>query len=218
MPTEVRFHMQKEVLHRYLPQLNPINMSSSGANDRLASVLQVFSTMQATDMQDKADARAAKLLPVTIPKRYGLPLTDRICRITHVVCYSDAPEVYQDLACRVKDNEVRSILNNHFQQTALALRMKGPFAQQSNIGLSKNFDFQGYDITKLSGCLSPFINIPPGAISPEGRERMDEERQAVENYDSMTCMEGVGTVTLADAKEITKGKPFVSSTWVENEI
>ena len=102
VPTEVMFHMQKEVLHRYLPQLNPINISSSGANDRLASVLEDFSTMQATDMQQKADARAAKLAPTDIPTRFGPVVTDRILKTTHVVCWSDAPEIYGELAGRKK--------------------------------------------------------------------------------------------------------------------
>ena len=113
---------------------------------------------------------------------------------------------------------MRTILNTRFSHAGRELRLQAPFAQPAHLGLSKSFDFEGYDRTKLSGCLSPFINIPPGARSPEARARMDEELRAMENYDTMTGLEGVGTVTLADAKEITKGKPFVSSMWVENEI
>jgi len=64
-------------------------------------------------MQDKADARATKLIPPSIPKRYELEISDLICQLTHVVYYTDAHAVYQELAGRFKNGSVVTILNSH---------------------------------------------------------------------------------------------------------
>jgi len=203
VPIEVLFDMQKEVLHRHLPQLNPVNITYSCTNDRLADILQDFSTLQATDMQDKADARAVKVLPPSISKRYGPELYDLICRLTHIVCYTDAPAVYQELAARTKNGSEVNILHSHFRKNADILDMIPPTVQSSHLNLTKRFGFDGYDKTKLARYLGPFINVPHGAVSAQVTERIQEKREAMENYATMTCAEGLGIVTLADAKVMT---------------
>ena len=40
----------------------------------------------------------------------------------------------------------------------------------------------------------------------------------MEDYATMTCTKGLGTVTLADARVMNAGKLFVSSVWAENEM
>ena len=215
--TKVIWNMQQEVLYRLLPQLDPVNSVSHGANDRLANVIEDYSAVQATNLQYQADARAAKEAPATIPKKFGPIMTDKILKVTHVVCYTDAPDVYHDLAAVVKNGSEVDILSCHFQTTGGKLGLVPPDVQQCHVQLIKHFRFAGYNMNILTGCLGPFINVPPGAVSSEALDRVTEERQAMEDYMTMTSG-GIGTVTLADARSMSSGKPFVSSSWAENEI
>ena len=126
--------------------------------------------------------------------------------------------MYQDLADRVKNSSEVNILHRHFQTTGRELGLVPPNVQQCHLQLINNFDFAGYDRNKLVGCLGPFINVPPGAVSSEALARLSEERLAMVDYTTMISTEGLGTVTLADARAMNTGKLFISSLWAENEI
>ena len=148
--------------------------------------------MQATNLQYQADTRAVKEAPAIIPKKFGPVVTDQILKVTHVVCYTDAPDVYHDLAARVKNGSEAGILHRQFQTTGRELGLVSPDVQPCHVHLIKNFGFAGYNRTSLAGCLGPFINVPPGAVSSEALARLSEERRAMVDYMTMTSIEGVG--------------------------